>query len=73
MCDYCEKEKKLRSIDWEHYKFEEDFITISGNTLHIEALAACGWENGIAEEEYRINYCPMCGRKLEAKCNDTEI
>lgn len=62
MCDYCEKGKRLIDINTRYP--DEDFIEIEGNVLHIEGTTAC--TDGFAgiEVDYKVNYCPMCGRKL---------
>lgn len=46
--------------------WEEDCMTIENeNILHIEGVTPCGYENTTYEVDVKINYCPMCGKKLE--------
>lgn len=63
MCEYCEKGKTLISeerldSDFEYYKFntfiwKDELITKNENEPCLEV-----------DEKCKINYCPMCGRKL---------
>lgn len=74
MCEYCEKGKKFIDIwDDEYSFFGTDCTNIKGNIFHVEAETAAGEINADIELDYKINYCPMCGRKLEAEGNDTEV
>ncbi|MCR5145943.1 MAG: hypothetical protein K6B70_01135 [Clostridia bacterium] len=50
MCEYCEKGKILRSINWN--ELGQINIDKNGNLYAKD------------DEVFRINYCPMCGRKL---------
>lgn len=55
-CKYCCGEKT-------------QFVEVDGtNEIHLnnkEILAFCGWCGSYTK--VKIKYCPMCGRKLEAK------
>ena len=55
MCEYCEKEKVILTFD-ESVDFE-GYVNIINNQLVIS--------NDYGLTAIRINYCPMCGRKLE--------
>lgn len=59
-CPYCHVQKGITPNGEESYDEEAEGIFLIGN--EIRAQADCGWIvfNG------KINYCPMCGRKLEA-------
>ena len=50
MCEYCEKDKAIRSTNWGGC----GQITIDKN----------GNLYGKDDEVFDINYCPMCGRRL---------
>lgn len=66
MCDYCEKGKNLRDPFYERYRIKDSgYAVINGKTLHIEAETACGEDNVGIENDYKINYCPMCGTRLK--------
>ena len=60
MCEYCEKEKPI--LDFEKGKVYME-ATICDGDLTIEI--ACDEFNRFPYA--RINYCPMCGKKLEHK------
>ena len=59
MCEYCEDLKEIFSTDGE-------LANISNNDLNV-------YRGGVTEDgqftviidEFKINYCPMCGRKLK--------
>lgn len=63
MCEYCEKEKMI------FFKFipksnNERIVNIQKNRL---VMSICKSTKGIFEEDsIDINYCPMCGKKLES-------
>lgn len=50
MCEYCENEKSIRSVNWNGYG--QINIDKNGNLY------------GKDDEVFKINYCPMCGRRL---------
>lgn len=64
MCEYCEKGKTLISeerldSDFEYHKFNtfiwrDELITKNKNGPCLDV-----------DEKCKINYCPMCGRKLK--------
>lgn len=55
MCKYCEKEKKL-----EEKKDDNIYFTIYGRFLRVQGkLFTIPLGRAI-----KINYCPMCGRKV---------
>jgi len=57
MCKYCKAELK----NLEMYDDGGLSLSISENVLDINYYGNLeGWTN----EEMKINYCPMCGRKL---------
>lgn len=53
MCKYCEwhKSQKEKTFD----------ITIVNTCLVVGNECSCGYDRA----RFNINYCPMCGRKLE--------
>ena len=59
-CPYCHGQKGLSPDDDESYDKEAEGIFLIGN--EIRAQADCGW----IVFKGKINYCPMCRRKLEA-------
>lgn len=50
MCKYCEEQKLIKSVNWNGAG--QINIDKNGNLY------------GKDNEIFRINYCPMCGRKL---------
>ena len=66
MCEYCNKRvnnKKIKDVDND----KEDGIHITfldKPYLNVE-LEATDKDGYKAEDFFRINYCPMCGRKLK--------
>ena len=73
MCEYCEKEKEL-SLNFESaVSKKEDEMVLSERIVDnkIFILANLGFLDNKGKTKYRstlskikINYCPMCGRKL---------
>lgn len=55
MCRYCEKEKKL-----EECKDDNIFFSIYGRFLRVQGKVL----SIPLGRTIKINYCPMCGRKL---------
>ena len=62
MCEYCEKEKVLKSSNFcgaAKMQIIGEFLEVQGDSHKIK------WFNRIYQPSFMINYCPMCGRKLE--------
>ena len=61
MCDFCKKGKEIKS-----YNFcGRAKVTIVGNEIDIWGdKKKIRWFKDIYAPSFRINYCPMCGRKL---------
>jgi len=59
-CPYCHGQKGIAPNGEESYDEEAEGIFLIGN--EIRAQADCGW----IVFKGKINYCPICGRKLEA-------
>lgn len=59
-CPYCHGQKGISPGGDEAYDKEAEGIFLIGN--EIRAQADCGW----IVFKGKINYCPICGRKLEA-------
>lgn len=55
MCEYCEKGKRIEENDNDNIYLEiyGRFLKVSGKVIHIPI-----------ERIRKINYCPICGRKL---------
>ncbi len=74
MCEYCEsnwENKKYITEKNRYGKGADCYIGIDtyidGNMLGIDAVGEVGYpskDSTVVEEEVKINYCPMCGRKL---------
>ena len=69
MCKYCEKKinnKKIKDIDNEeetHMEIIQQKLSF-GPMLYVEIAGED--EDGYKPSQFfQINYCPMCGRKLE--------
>ena len=72
MCDYCNNEKSIISIEdtYEEDTYEDGYTGIdryengdayiNGNELNLY----CDVEVTYVSKSSKINYCPMCGRKL---------
>lgn len=66
MCEYCNKKvrnKKIQDIDND----EEDgmfIVFLDEPYLNVE-LDATDQDGYKANDFFRVNYCPMCGRKLK--------
>ena len=61
MCEYCEKRKEIKSCNFcgrAKATIVGDEIDIWGDKRKIR------WFKDIYAPGFRINYCPMCGRKL---------
>ena len=53
MCEYCENQKELKEKEFD--------VTIVNNCLVVGNQCSCGYDRA----RFNINYCPMCGRKLD--------
>lgn len=68
-CEYCKDYGvKLLSERQQHYSDKGDFypgveVYIDKDTLNVFAVADT-YEPGVEEACIKIQYCPMCGRKL---------
>lgn len=65
MCQYCEKKannKKIKDIDNDKKDFAQ-VVFLREPNLYIE-LDAVDNDGYKACDFFKINYCPMCGRKL---------
>ena len=67
MCDYCNNEKSIISIEDTYEdgytgidRYENGDVYINGNELNL----SCDVEVTYVSKSSKINYCPMCGRKL---------
>ena len=67
MCEYCEKEKKLIETEeadyiWEKFcGYEDRFVFVDRGYLRYTTDDYSCLDHG---EKIKINFCPMCGRKL---------
>lgn len=59
MCDFC-KGKRLRINRAENISVKKDILVIAG-----EICVGCCYSS--FEVSAKINYCPMCGKKLNGK------
>lgn len=69
MCEYCEKRKEIKSCNFcgrAKARIIGAEIDISGDEKKIR------WFRSIYDPAFRINFCPMCGRKLESDKATTE-
>lgn len=77
MCEYCDKRinnKPIKCIDEDIDKSKLTLIKINGIGYTIFAeIDNIADDNSnipdIADQYFEINYCPMCGRKLEEILN----
>lgn len=64
MCEYCQGDKFI--IDGRKYDYR--FDTCAGIDVHVEdgmlMVESVKMQGSYQEKETKINYCPMCGRKL---------
>lgn len=59
-CEYCQGDKVIYDKgDWQDYIR----LTVIDDSIYL-SVGADG--QSAADESIKINYCPMCGRKLEA-------
>ena len=63
MCEYCSGERSIMNLVVETFKKENVFFNIIGNWIYL--IRKDGTIN--INTRWGINYCPMCGRKLEDK------
>lgn len=73
MCDYCNNEKSIISIEDTYEdgytgidRYENGDVYINGNELNL----SCDVEVTYVSKSSKINYCPMCGRKLTEEINN---
>lgn len=69
MCEYCEKRKEIKSCNFcgrAKMRIVGAEIDVSGDKEKIR------WFRSIYAPAFKINYCPMCGRKLESDTATTE-
>lgn len=69
MCEYCEKRKEIKSCNFcgrAKATIVGEEIDISGDGKKIKLF------KDIYAPAFKINYCPMCGRKLESDNATTE-
>lgn len=61
MCEYCEKRKEIKSCNF----CGSAKAVIVGAEIDIWGdKKKIGWFKNIYAPAFKINYCPMCGRKL---------
>lgn len=61
MCEYCEKRKRLKSCNFcggANLTILGDVLDINGDKRKFNIFKR------IYSPRFEINYCPMCGRKL---------
>ena len=64
-CEYCSGIEEFADSNEDNYVSGNPSVCILGNILSIKYDAySC---DSSFDREYRINYCPMCGEKLEGK------
>lgn len=63
MCEYCSGERSIMNLVVETFKKENVFFNIIGNWIYL--IRKDGTIN--INTRWRINYCPMCGTRLEDK------
>lgn len=66
MCQYCEKQNEFAKSTDLSLTIEEDTLIVESND---------DWANSCREYKEKINFCPMCGRRLsnENILSDKEI
>lgn len=67
MCEYCEKRARNKmqiNIDNEFETFYRVFLPPNQKPLLCVEIDAIDLDGYKATAYFRINYCPMCGRKL---------
>lgn len=64
MCKFCEQKHQKMEADRAEDGAEISIIRDDdlGPCLYVEAFCQCGYDGG--DGWFRIDYCPMCGRKL---------
>lgn len=72
MCEYCEGKKTKKSANFcgrAELRIAGDYMDVFGDGKEIRFFKS------IYQPSFQINYCPMCGRKLNetGKANDKTI
>lgn len=70
-CEYCQNDKKGYVLINPSWKYSGIMISINSELKFLRALY-CG-QSGSIEDTAHINYCPMCGRKLESRNHEIKI
>lgn len=79
MCEYCKQwedktihGKHIRDYEWRETKCKNEFLTHELDFMEAwimkcegDKYAGLMVDNGHSARYININYCPMCGRKLE--------
>ena len=71
MCEYCNKKvrnKKIKDID--NDKEDGMFVVLLSEPFANVELNAIDEDGYKASDFFKINYCPMCGRKLGGLNNE---
>lgn len=63
MCEYCEEQKIIYVEEIEGVCNLENFIE-KDNTFCVNAYGHCHFATEEICYSFKINFCPMCGRKL---------
>lgn len=71
MCKFCHDKtptviRVIKDDDENYGDGKELNLSIQNGCLYIDGIAVAGWSSISYEAIYKINYCPMCGRKLKA-------
>lgn len=71
-CDYCNETHEQKPLfhenKYEPYTCMQSYIEISESADGKRPLVCVDlWDGANAYAAFEINYCPMCGRKLEGK------
>ena len=67
MCKYCHRDENEMLVSLPHDKYNEDgesiLIVYEDGTVDLWVV-----ENGsiISTEDFKFNYCPMCGRRISS-------
>lgn len=69
MCEYCNDEKCIVNKNY-------TVVYVTENELRNHTQVYTGASNGNTEQikiDYKINYCPICGRKLAGEIDDGSV